>query len=94
MRSCGVGKAESKVKSLGHLSTPAAGYRDAAFTVKGVKFQESIAQALRQNREFNQVREVLFVREADHLGLATNVTSHLARSPCTSRFTAAAGFSF
>jgi hypothetical protein len=30
------------------------------------------------------VREVLFVREADHLGLATNVTSHLAQSTLSS----------
>jgi hypothetical protein len=84
IRSCGVEKAESKVKSLGHLPAPAAVDRDAAFTVEGVKLQESIAQALRSNREFDQVREVLFVREADHLGLATNVTSHLAQSTLSS----------
>jgi hypothetical protein len=33
--------------------------------------------------EFDQMREVPFVREADKLALATNVTSHLPNpSPC------------
>jgi hypothetical protein len=72
------------MKSLGHGPASAAVDRDAAFTVEGVKLQESIAQALRWNREFDQVREVLFIREADHLGLATNVTSHLAQSTLSS----------
>ena len=40
--------------------------------------------------EFDQMREVLFVREADDLALAT---SHLAQSSSASRFTAgASGF--
>jgi hypothetical protein len=84
IRSCSVGKAETKVKSLGHLPAPAAVDRDAAFTVEGVELQESIAQALRPNCEFDQVREVLFVREADHLGLAANVTRHLVQSTLSS----------
>jgi hypothetical protein len=67
------------------VPAPTATDRDAPFTVKRVKFLESTAKALRRSREFDQMREVLFVREAGDLALAT---SHLAQSSSASRFNA------
>jgi hypothetical protein len=54
--------------------------------VERVKLEEGPAKAFRRNSEFDQVREVPFVRKANDLALAT---SHLALLPGC-RFTAAA----
>jgi hypothetical protein len=56
---------------------PAAVDRDAAFTVKGVNHQESIAQALRSNGEFDQVREVPLMIEKN--GGLNNTTTYARR---------------
>jgi hypothetical protein len=53
IRSGSVREAESNIELLDLVSTPAAADRDAAFTVKRVKLQESTAKALRRNREFD-----------------------------------------
>jgi hypothetical protein len=91
IRSDAVWEAESNIELLSLVSAPAAANRDAAFTVKRVELQESTAKASRRKRKLNQMREVLFVREAGDLALAT---SHLAQSPSASRVTRAqAGFS-
>jgi hypothetical protein len=87
IRSCGVWEAESNIELLDLVSTPAAADRDAPLTVECIKIQETAAKALRWNREFDQMREVLFVREAGDLALPT---SHLAQSSSSSRFTASA----
>jgi len=90
IRSCGVWEAESNIELLDLVSTPAAADRDAPLTVECIKIYETAAKALRWNREFDQMREVLFVREAGDLALAT---SHFAQSSSASRLTAgAAGF--
>ena len=91
IRSCGVWEAESNIELLDLVSTPAAADRDAPLTVECIKIQETAAKALRWNREFDQMREVLFVREAGDLALAT---SHLAQSSSSSRFTAGAAAFF
>src|SRR6516225_7516230 len=50
-----------------------------------IHLQENTAKAFRRKCEFDQVREVPFVRKADKLALATNVTSHLVQSSSASR---------
>jgi hypothetical protein len=56
---------------------------DAPLTVEGVKLQENTAKASRRKCEFDQMREVPFVRKADDLALAR---SHLAQFSSASRF--------
>src|SRR5215831_9275977 len=76
IRSGGVWKAESNIKLLGLVSTPAAADWDASFTMESINLLENTAKASRRKCEFDQMREVLFVRQADDLTLAT---SHLAQ---------------
>jgi hypothetical protein len=71
---------------LGLVSAPAASDRDALVPVERVKLEESAAKAFRRNSEFDQVREVPFVRKAHDLALATG---HFAQSSSASRVTAA-----
>jgi hypothetical protein len=54
-------------------------------------FPTSRRRALKRKCEFDHMREVLFVREAGDLALAT---SHLAQSSSASRFTAAHAWFF
>jgi len=57
---------------------------------RGPGAREGTSKASRRNCEFDQMREVLFVRKADDLALATG---HFAQSSSASRVTAAqAGF--
>jgi hypothetical protein len=58
--------------------------------VERINLWQNIAKAFPRKCEFDQVWEVPFVRKADKLALATNVTSHLAQSSSASRFTAGA----
>jgi hypothetical protein len=75
----GVGKAEADMELLFSLvSTPAAADWDASFTVERINLWENVAKASRRKCEFDQMREVPFVRKADDLALAT---SHLAQNP-------------
>ena len=69
------------------VSIPAAANRDASFTMESINLLENTAKASRRKCEFDQMREVLFVRETDDLALAT---SHLVQSSSASRFTAGA----
>src|SRR5262249_32946082 len=71
------GKQNRNIGLLCLVPTPAAADWDAPFTVEGVKFWENTAKASRRKCEFDQMREVPFVRKADDLALAT---SHLAQS--------------
>jgi hypothetical protein len=82
IRNSGVWKAESNIESLDLVPTLAATDWDASFTVERVNFLDDIAKAIRRKCEFDQIREVPFVRKAGGLALATN---HLAQS--SSRFT-------
>jgi hypothetical protein len=84
IRSGGVGEAESNIELLGLVPTPAAADWDASVTVE---LWENTAKASRRKCEFDQMREVLFVREAGDLALAT---SHLAQSSSASCFTVGA----
>ena len=77
IRSGSVREAESNIGLLCLVPTPAAADWDAPFTVEGVKFWENTAKVSRRKCEFDQMREVPFVRKADDLALAT---SHLAQS--------------
>jgi hypothetical protein len=87
IRSGGVGEAESNIELLGLVPTPAAADWDASVTVEPINLWENTAKASRRKCEFDQMREVLFVREAGDLALAT---SHLDQSSSASRFTAGA----
>src|SRR5215472_13763101 len=90
IRSGGVGEAESNIELLGLVPTPAAADWDASVTVERINLWENTAKASRRKCEFDQMREVLFVREAGDLALAT---SHLDQSSSASRVTAgASGF--
>jgi hypothetical protein len=90
IRSGGVWEAESNIEWLDLVSTPAATDRDASFTMERVNLLENTAKASRRKCEFDQIREIPFVRKADDLALAT---SHFPQSSSASRFTAgAAGF--
>jgi hypothetical protein len=82
IRSGGVGEAESNIELLGLVPTPAAADWDASVTVERINLWENTAKASQRKCEFDQMREVLFVREADDLALAT---SHLAQSSSASR---------
>jgi hypothetical protein len=88
IRSEGLWEAESNIKLLGLVSTPAAADWDASFTVECINFKENTAKASRRKCEFDQMREVPFIRKADDLALAT---SHLAQPFSASRVTAGAG---
>ena len=90
IRSGGVWEAESNLECLDLVSTPAASDWDASVTVERINLWQNIAKAFPRKCEFDQVWEVPFVRKADKLALATNVTSHLAQSSSASRFTAGA----
>src|SRR5262249_38540940 len=84
IRSGGVWEAESNMDWLDLVPTPAATDRDASFTMERINLLENTPKASRRKCEFDQMREVLFVREAGDLALAT---SHLAQSSSASRFT-------
>jgi len=72
------------------VPTPATADWDASVTVERIDLKENAAKASRRKCEFDQMREVLFVRQAGDLALAT---SHLAQSSSASRVTAgASGF--
>jgi hypothetical protein len=88
IRSEGLWEAESNIKLLGLVSTPAAADWDASFTVECINLKENTAKASRRKCEFDQMREVPFIRKADDLALAT---SHLAQPSSASRVTAGAG---
>jgi hypothetical protein len=77
IRSSRVGEAESNIELLDVVPTPAAADWDAPFTVERINLFENTAKAPRRKCEFDQMREVLFVREAGYFALAT---SHLAQS--------------
>src|SRR5262245_24185533 len=64
------------------VPTPATADWDASVTVECINLKEDTAKASRRKCEFDQMREILFVREADDLALAT---SHLAQSSSASR---------
>jgi hypothetical protein len=86
-------EAESNVAWLDFVSTPAAAEWDVSFTVERINFCENTVKAFHRNYEFDQMREVPFVRSAHKLALATHVRSHLVQSSSACRFTAgAAGF--
>src|SRR5262249_26559359 len=82
IRSGGIWEAESNIEWLGVVSTPAAADRNASFTMERINLLENTAKASGRKCEFDQIREVPFVRKADDLALAT---SHLAQSPSASR---------
>jgi hypothetical protein len=63
------------------VSIPAAANWDASVTVERINFQENTAKASRGKCEFDQMREVPLVRQADDLALATG---HLAQSSSAS----------
>jgi hypothetical protein len=75
IRSGGIWEAESNIEWFDLVSTPAAADRDASFTMERINLLENTAKASRRKCEFDQIREVPFVRKADDLALAT---SHLA----------------
>src|SRR5215472_8853115 len=75
IRSGGVWEAESNIEWLDIVSTPASADRDASFTMERINLLENTAKASGRKCEFDQKREVPFVRKADDLALAT---SHLA----------------
>src|SRR5215471_17945940 len=83
----GVWEAESNIELPALVSTPAAADWDASVTVERINLWENTAKASRRKCEFDQMREVLFVREAVDLALAT---SHLPQSSSASRLTAGA----
>jgi hypothetical protein len=88
-----VWEAESNVEWVDFVSTPAAADWNVSFTVERINFQENIVKAFQWKYEFDQMREVPFVRAAGKLALATDVRTHLVQSSSASRFTAgAAGF--
>ena len=90
IRSGGVWEAESNIEWLHIVSTPASADRDASFTMERINLLENTAKASRRKCEFDQIREVPFVRKAGDLALAT---SHLAQFSSASRVTAgASGF--
>jgi hypothetical protein len=82
VRSGSVWEAESNMEWLDLVSTPAAADWDASFTVERINLSQNIAKAFQRKCEFDQMREVPFVRKPDELVLAT---SHLAQSPSASR---------
>src|SRR5262249_32828643 len=71
---------------MGLVPAPATAQWDALFTVERINLQENTAKASRRKCEFDQMREVPFVRKANDLALAT---SHLPQSSSASRVTAA-----
>jgi len=75
IRSGGIWEAESNIEWFDLVSTPAAADWDASFTMERINLLENTAKASRRKCEFDQIREVPFVRKADDLALAT---SHLA----------------
>src|SRR5262249_27347840 len=77
LRSGGVWEAESNIDLLDLVPTSAAADWDASFTVECIHLQENTAKASQRKCEFDQMREVPFVPEADDLAPAT---SHLAQS--------------
>src|SRR5262249_21341918 len=85
IRSGGIWEAESNIEWLGLVSTPAAADRDASFTMERINLLENTAKASRRKCEFDQIREVPFVRKAGHSALAER---HLAQSSSASRVTA------
>jgi len=91
LRSGGVWEAESNIDLLDLLSIPAAADWNASIPVERINFLQNTAKAFRRKCEFDQMREVLFIRKADDFALGA--TSHFAQSSSASRFTAgAAGF--
>src|SRR5262245_23380080 len=90
IRRGGIWEAESNMEWLDLVSTPAAADRDVLFTMESINLLENTAKAFRRKCEFDQIREVPFVREAGDFALAT---SHLDQSSSASRATAgASGF--
>jgi hypothetical protein len=90
IRRSGLSEAESNIDLLDLVSTPAAADWDASFTVKCINLWENVAKGSQRKCEFDHIREVPFIPEADDLALAT---SHLAHSSSASCVTAAqAGF--
>jgi hypothetical protein len=87
IRSGGIWEAESNIEWFDLVSTAATADRDASFTMERINLLENTAKAFRRKCEFDQVREVPFVREAGDFALAT---SHLDQSSSASRFTAGA----
>src|SRR6516165_6523553 len=74
-RSCSIWETESNIEWLDLVSTPAAADWDASFTVERINLQQNIAKAFRRKCEFDQMREVPFVRMPDQFAFAR---SHLA----------------
>src|SRR5262249_51232300 len=62
IRSGGVWEAESNIKLFDFVSTPGATDWDASFTVERINCQENTAKAFRRKCEFDEMREVSFVR--------------------------------
>jgi hypothetical protein len=62
IRNDGVWEAESNIKLFDFVSTPAATDWDASFTVERINCQENTAKAFRRKCEFDEMREVSFVR--------------------------------
>src|SRR5262249_23247420 len=77
IRSGSVGEAESNIGLLCLVPAPATSHWDASVTVERINLYENTAKASRRKCEFDQMREVPFVRKADDLAFAT---SHLAQS--------------
>jgi hypothetical protein len=87
IRSEGLWEAESNIKLLGLVSTPAAADWDASFTVECINLKENTAKASRRKYEFDRMREVPLIHIPSDLGLTT---AHLPQSSSSSRFTAGA----
>jgi hypothetical protein len=86
-------KAESNVEWLDLVSAPAAADWDVSFTVERINFLKKSVRGFQRKYEFDQMREVPFVRAAGKLAFATDVRGHLVQCSSASRFTAgAAGF--
>jgi hypothetical protein len=73
---------------------PAAADWDVSFTVERINFWKNTVKAFQRNYEFDQMREVPFIRTADKLALATDLRSHLVQSSSASRLTAGASAFF
>src|SRR5262249_36832074 len=89
IRRASMWEAESNKERLDQ--NPAAAGRDAGFKMERLNLLANTAKASRRKCEFDQMREVPFVRKAGDLALAT---SHLAQSSSASRFTAGASAFF